>query len=95
MDKTYPLLCADIAINNRKSIFKSDIPHYLVVSSPRGDHSSIFLYRRVKGEFQRDVKLKKLNMLSIFNPGAIKNRPDARTAEKIAQFFSFLPFDQI
>ena len=34
-------------------------------------------------------------MLSIFKPGLIKNRPDARTGEKIAQFFSFLPFAQV
>ena len=66
-----------------------------MVSSPWGDPSSMLLFRRVKGEFQRDVKEKSLKMLSIFNPGAIKNRPDARTAEKIAQFFSFLPFDQV
>ena len=34
-------------------------------------------------------------MLSIFKPGLIKNRPDARTGEKVAQFFSFLPFAQV
>lgn len=34
-------------------------------------------------------------MLSILKPGLIKNRPDARTGEKVAQFFSFLPFPQV
>ena len=34
-------------------------------------------------------------MLSILKPGLIKNRPDARTGEKIAGFFSFLPFPAI
>jgi hypothetical protein len=42
VDKTYPLLCADIAITNK-------IPHYLVVSSGGGDPSSMFLYMRTKG----------------------------------------------
>ena len=43
VDKTYPLLCADIAIRNK-------IPHYLLVSSAGGDASSSFLYMRTKGE---------------------------------------------
>lgn len=34
-------------------------------------------------------------MLSILKPGLIKNRPDARFGEKVAQFFSFLPFPAI
>jgi uncharacterized protein YbjT (DUF2867 family) len=42
VDKTYPLLCADIAIRNK-------IPHYLLVSSAGGDASSSFLYMRTKG----------------------------------------------
>lgn len=71
VDKTYPLLCADIAIKNK-------IPHYLLVSSTGGDTSSMLLYLRTKGEVERDLKLKKLQMLSILKPGLIKNRPDAR-----------------
>jgi hypothetical protein len=42
VDKTYPLLCADIVIRNK-------IPHYLLVSSVGGDASSSFLYMRTKG----------------------------------------------
>jgi hypothetical protein len=38
----------------------------------------MFLYMRTKGEMERDLKLKKLKMLSILRPGLIKNRPDAR-----------------
>lgn len=34
-------------------------------------------------------------MLSILKPGLIKNRPDARFGEKVAQFFSFIPFAAI
>lgn len=71
VDKTYPLLCADIAVLNK-------IPHYLVVSSSGGDQGSMFLYMKTKGEMERDLKLKKLQMLSILRPGLIKNRPDAR-----------------
>ena len=88
VDKTYPLLCADIA-----NQFK--IPYYSIVSSGGGDPSSMFLYMKVKGEVERDLKEKKLNYLTILKPGLIKNRPDARTGEKIAQFFSFLPFPSI
>ena len=43
VDKTYPLLCADIAINN-------SIPHYLIVSSLGSSPNSFFLYPRTKGE---------------------------------------------
>jgi hypothetical protein len=44
---------------------------------------------------ERDLKLKKLKMLSILRPGLIKNRPDARFGEKFVQVFSFIPFPQI
>ena len=82
--------------NQQQYLFsETDIPHYLLVSSGSTDPSSMFMYMRVKGECERDLKEKKLNMLSIFRPGLIKNRPDARTGEKIAQFFSFLPFAQV
>ena len=78
VDKTYPLLCADIAIAN-------NIPQYHLVSSTGADSSSIFLYVRTKGEVEAELKAKKLNMLFIHHPGLIKNRPDARTGEKIMQ----------
>jgi hypothetical protein len=55
----------------------------------------MFLYMRTKGEVERDLKTKKLQMLSILKPGLIKNRPDARFGEKVAQFFSFIPFPAI
>lgn len=31
IDKTYPLCCAEIAVYNK-------VPHYLVISSAKGDH---------------------------------------------------------
>lgn len=34
-------------------------------------------------------------MISVLKPGLIKNRPDARFGEKVAQFFSFLPFPAV
>jgi len=88
IDKTYPLLCADIAVNCK-------IPHYLLVSSISSNENSMLLYLRTKGEVERDLKTKKLQMLDILKPGLIKNRPDARFGEKVAQFFSFLPFSAI
>ena len=72
-----------------------DIPHCCVVSSAGGDSTSMFLYMKVKGEMERDLKEKKVNMISVFKPGLIKNRSNARTGEKVLQFFSFLPFSQI
>jgi uncharacterized protein YbjT (DUF2867 family) len=79
------LLCADIAINNK-------IPHYLLLSSGGGSPDSMMLYLRTKGEVERDIKLKKLNKLTILQPGLITNRPDARFVEKI---LSFLPIPSI
>lgn len=85
VDKTYPLLCADIALNNK-------IPHYLLVSSIGTSPDSFFFYLRTKGETERDLKLKKLNFLSILKPALIKNRPNQRISEKL---LSFLPFPSI
>lgn len=84
VDKTYPLLCADIAIRN-------NIPHYHLVSSTGADETSAFLYMKVKGEVESELKEKKLQMLSIYHPGLIKNRPDARLAEKISAFVCCMP----
>jgi hypothetical protein len=36
-----------------------------------------------------------LQLISILKPGLIKNRPDARFGEKVAQVFSFIPFPAI
>lgn len=41
VNKTYPLLCADIVIRNK-------IPHYLLVCSVGRDASSSFLHMRTK-----------------------------------------------
>jgi hypothetical protein len=40
---------------------------------------------------ERDLKLKKLPLLSIFRPGLLENRHDARFGEKIASFIPFFP----
>lgn len=42
IDKTYPLLCADIAI-------RCKIPHYLLVSASSSNPDSMLLYVRTKG----------------------------------------------
>jgi hypothetical protein len=44
---------------------------------------------------ENDLQLKKMLNISILKPGLIKNRPEARFGEKVAQFFSFIPFAQI
>jgi hypothetical protein len=49
VDKTYPLLVADIALKNSIFSFNLEIPQYSLVSSKGGDPNSCFLYLRVKG----------------------------------------------
>lgn len=91
VDKTYPLLAADIALSNSTPILHLEIPHYLLVSSMGSDHTSWFLYPRTKGEVEEELKKKKMNLLSIFRPGLLRNRRDARTVEKIIGIVPFLP----
>jgi oxidoreductase len=63
----------------------------LLVSSNGGDAKSWFLYPRTKGEAEEGLKLKGLNLLSIFKPGLLRNRRDARTLEKIFGVIPFVP----
>ena len=39
---------------------------------------SCLLYMRVKGETERDLKLKSIKTIAIFQPGLLKNRRNAR-----------------
>jgi len=79
VDKTYPILAADIALRNSNSRIILEIPHYLLVSSMGSNPTSWFLYPKTKGEAEDELKQKKLNLLTIFRPGLLKNRRDART----------------
>jgi uncharacterized protein YbjT (DUF2867 family) len=63
----------------------------LLVSSSGGNENSCFFYLRVKGELERDLKLKKLPILSIFKPGLLKNRRDARFGEKLGGWLPCFP----
>jgi len=40
---------------------------------------------------ERDLKAKKIPLLTIFRPGLLENRHDARFTEKIASFIPFMP----
>lgn len=71
IDKTYPIQIADIAKRN-------GIKHYSLVSAMGADKSSWFLYPRTKGEVEAELSKKGLPVLSIFRPGLLKNRSDAR-----------------
>ena len=64
-----------------------DIPHYLLVSSMSVNPSSMFMYLRVKGQAEEELKKKQLKLLSIIRPGLIAGRPDARLGEKIFGMF--------
>lgn len=50
IDKTYPLLAADIALRNSNIFIYLEIPHYLLVSSSGSNEDSCLLYLKVKGE---------------------------------------------
>lgn len=84
IDKTYPLFIADIAKAN-------GVKHYSLVSSIGASSTSWFLYPRTKGEVEAELSKKGLNMLSIFRPGLLNHRKDARFVEKIASFIPFMP----
>jgi uncharacterized protein YbjT (DUF2867 family) len=71
VDKTYPLKAADVALNNK-------IPHYLIVSSMGASSSSCLLYPRTKGQVEEELRQKNLPLLTIFRPGLIANRTNAR-----------------
>jgi oxidoreductase len=60
-------------------------------SSVGADEKSWFLYPRTKGQVERDLKAKKLPLLSIFRPGLLENRHEARFAEKLGSFLPFFP----
>ena len=40
---------------------------------------------------ERDLRAKKLPLLSIFRPGILENRHEARFAEKLGSFLPFFP----
>lgn len=40
--------------------------------------TSCLLYPRIKGEVEAELRDKKLNLLTIFRPGLLANRIDAR-----------------
>ncbi len=67
------------------------ISHYLLCSSVGADENSWFLYPRTKGQVERDLKAKKLPLLSIFRPGVLENRHEPRFGEKLGSLLPFFP----
>lgn len=53
--------------------------------------NSWFLYPRTKGQTEDELKKKAIPYLSIFRPGVLKNRYDARLGETIAAHIPFVP----
>eukprot|EP01016_Furgasonia_blochmanni_P042404 TRINITY_DN5629_c0_g1_i1.p1 TRINITY_DN5629_c0_g1~~TRINITY_DN5629_c0_g1_i1.p1 ORF type:complete len:233 (+),score=63.93 TRINITY_DN5629_c0_g1_i1:155-853(+) len=85
VDYKYPLWGGYIALRNK-------IPHYSLVTAASADSSSMFLYKRTKGQIEE--ALQKLNMpsLSIFRPGFLNDRDnDTRIVEKIFKYVPFVP----
>jgi uncharacterized protein YbjT (DUF2867 family) len=56
-----------------------------LVSSTGSNANSCLLYLKVKGEAEDELKAKGIPMLSIFKPGLLNNRRDARFGEKVAK----------
>jgi hypothetical protein len=52
------------------------------------DPKSWFEYPKIKGEAEKELQLKRLNLLSIFRPGLLRHRRHPRMVEK---FFSYVP----
>ena len=53
--------------------------------------NSWFMYPRVKGEAEVELKNKKLDWLTIIKPALIKNRKNPRTVEKIFGMIPLIP----
>lgn len=53
--------------------------------------NSWFLYPRTKGQVELELAQKQLNLLTIFKPGLLRQRKDARTIEKILGKLPFVP----
>ena len=87
IDKTFPLLAADIAIKNGIKLLILGIRWYGLLSSTGTDPDSCLMYLRVKGEAERDLKLKKVKNIGIFKPGLLKNRKNPRCMEKMFSCF--------
>jgi len=67
---------------------KFNIPHFSLVSSAGTNSSSWFLYLRVKGRVEDDLKKLDISNLSIFKPGFIADRDnDSRCGEGFAKYF--------
>ena len=67
---------------------KFNIPHFSLVSSAGTNSSSWFLYLRVKGRAEDDLKKLDIKNLSIFKPGFISDRDnDSRCGESFAKYF--------
>jgi oxidoreductase len=68
---------------------KFNIPYFGLVSSVGANANSWFLYMRVKGRVEEELKKSGIKKLSIFRPGIITNRDnDVRCGEKFAACFT-------
>ncbi|EAR83683.1 oxidoreductase htatip protein, putative (macronuclear) [Tetrahymena thermophila SB210] len=83
VDKEFPLLSADLAIQN-------NIPQYHIVTSQMSDKSSMFLYLKIKGEVEYELSQKGFQYLGIYRPGLLLQREQPRLIERLCSYIPFI-----
>ena len=70
---------------------KMGIPHFSLCSSGRANKDSWFLFMRVKGEAEEEIKKKTIQYKTIIKPGVLLNRDnDDRLGEGVASYIPFI-----
>lgn len=70
---------------------KMGIPHFSLCSSGRANKDSWFLFMRVKGDSEEEIKKKAVQYKTIIKPGVLLNRDnDDRLGEGVASYIPFI-----
>jgi len=74
----------DYIVNSAKLAKEHGTKHFNLVSSGGANKNSMFLYMKVKGEVEEELKQMNFERLSIYQPGMLLcNRTEARTGESL------------
>ena len=63
----------------------------MLISSYGSDPNSWLMLQKTKGEVERDLALKKMNLLTVLRPALLMNRKDRRMVEKVLGFLPLVP----
>ena len=70
---------------------KMGIPHFSLCSSGRANKDSWFLFMRVKGDSEEEIKKKAVQYKTIIKPGVLLNRDnDDKLGEGVASYIPFI-----